>query len=175
MLNSTRRLWNKWIVGGVAPIVTILAFLIYFLSSGRFPSLVKVLRRLAGVLTMHWVILVLAVFAMLILELHLKYYRLKRYATPNVEGTWAWECGAGKHPGELTLTQKDNEVRGSFHDGGEIKGTIAGNVVIFTRASRARQQRYTLTLSTDGKTLKGFFEGYGDNSAGKEFTAERKC
>lgn len=95
----------------------------------------------------------------------------------NITGTWKFVCCSGKYWGETELTQEGNKIQGQWFDmanksGGAISGSINGNRVLFSRANGA--QDYNVTLSADGKTMKGFFVGNHDGSVGTEVTLTRK-
>lgn len=96
----------------------------------------------------------------------------------DISGTWKIVCCSGKYWGETDLTMDGrNKIKGQFYDianksGGTIEGTVNGNVVLFTR--NKGEQDYKLTLSSDGKTMSGFFVGNHDGSVGTEVTMTRK-
>ncbi|HEV7701659.1 MAG TPA: hypothetical protein VGO43_15620 [Pyrinomonadaceae bacterium] len=99
-------------------------------------------------------------------------------ATTDVSGTWDLVCCSGRYTGKLTLTQSGNKIGGYFGETsngstGKVDGAINGTSLTFRRTWSGGVQDYTLTLSSDGKTLTGSFNGTRDTSVGTEFRATR--
>lgn len=73
-----------------------------------------------------------------------------------------------------------NKLTGRFYEendtvGGRIEGSVSGDKVKFTCSwGGGLQREYNLTLSADGKHLKGRFEGARYESADNFFVAMRK-
>jgi hypothetical protein len=96
----------------------------------------------------------------------------------DISGTWNFVCCSGKYWGEIDFTMDEsNKIKGLFYDmanksGGMIEGTAHGSIVLFTR--NKGEQNYKLTLSSDGRSMSGFFVGNHDSSVGTEVTMARK-
>lgn len=88
----------------------------------------------------------------------------------SVSGTWEFVCCGGKYKWTVTLNQNGNTITGSDFQG-QIEGKISGSSVKFERRIAAGVQEFSLTLSSDGKTLSGNFSGPRDLSAGTDVTA----
>jgi hypothetical protein len=96
-----------------------------------------------------------------------------------VTGEWDLICCSNKYTSKVKLLQKGNDVTGNFYNSnngttGDVKGTVSGNTVNFTRTWGSSKQTYNLSLSQDGKKLNGNFEGTRDPSVGTEVTLTKR-
>lgn len=115
MLNGIRRRW-RWMVGVLGSIGSIVAVLNFVLKWGILSWLWKLAGKCANLLSIHWLNLVLVIFAVFILALWLKLCRLEKYVgmsfkddfKKDLNKNWdyhgKWEL---VHGGELSVTQSE--------------------------------------------------------------------
>ena len=98
-------------------------------------------------------------------------------ASPDVSGTWTFINVGDRFLGTIVLQQSGSAVTGVWHtEAGKsepdspLSGRIDGNILYFTRSLGNLEQKYVLTISTDGNRIDGFGDGWGISHANLNMT-----